>query len=87
VAGARAALPAGLAERGAWLRTVSRGPVLVGFGIGDPEQVRALADVADGAIVGSALVRRIAELTPQGREALVAGVEAYVAPLVRAARS
>ncbi|MFM8282752.1 MAG: tryptophan synthase subunit alpha [Planctomycetaceae bacterium] len=87
VTGARAALPAGLAERVAWLRTVSRVPVLVGFGIGDPEQVRALADVADGAIVGSALVRRIAELTPQGREALVAGVEAYVAPLVRAARS
>ena len=52
----------------------------------DAEQVAALSKVADGAIVGSALVRRIGELSPQGPAAIAAGVEAYVADLVKAAR-
>jgi len=36
-------------------------PVVVGFGIARPEQVRAVCDFADGAVVGSALVSLIAE--------------------------
>lgn len=86
VTGARTELPAGLVDRVAWLRSKSSVPVLVGFGVSTPEQVQALAKVADGAIVGSALVRRVGELVPQGREAIAAGVEAYVADLVKAAR-
>ena len=35
-------------------------PVIVGFGIKTPEQSRAIAGVADGAVVGSAIVERIA---------------------------
>jgi tryptophan synthase alpha chain len=34
-------------------------PVAIGFGIGTPEQARAVAQVADGVIVGSALVREL----------------------------
>jgi tryptophan synthase alpha chain len=34
-------------------------PVAVGFGISQPEQVRAVWNVADGAVVGSAIVSRI----------------------------
>lgn len=37
-------------------------PLAVGFGIRDPQSARAIADVADGVIVGSVLVNRIAEL-------------------------
>lgn len=36
-------------------------PVIVGFGISKPEHVRAVADFADGAVVGSALVDFIAQ--------------------------
>jgi len=86
VTGARTELPAGLVERVQWLRSKASAPVLVGFGVSTPEQVAALSKVADGAIVGSALVRRIGELSPQGPAAIAAGVEAYVADLVKSAR-
>lgn len=36
-------------------------PVIVGFGINTPEKSRAIAEVADGVVVGSAIVNRIAQ--------------------------
>ena len=36
-------------------------PCAVGFGISTPAQARRMADLSDGAIVGSAIVRLIAE--------------------------
>ena len=48
----------------AYLSEVKRhaaAPVCVGFGISTPADVRALAPAADGVVVGSALVRRVAE--------------------------
>jgi tryptophan synthase alpha chain len=86
VTGARTDLPEGLVERVTWLRTKTDVPVLVGFGVSTPEQVKLLSSVADGAIVGSALVRRVGELSSQGTAAISAGVESYVAQLVKAAR-
>jgi tryptophan synthase alpha chain len=47
------------------LKAVSPLPVALGFGISTPDQVRAAAEVADGVVVGSALVRFIEE-EPQG---------------------
>ena len=41
-------------------------PCAVGFGISTPEQAKRMADLSDGAIVGSAIVRLIAQ---HGREA------------------
>jgi tryptophan synthase alpha chain len=32
-------------------------PCAIGFGISTPEQARKMADIADGAIVGSAIVK------------------------------
>lgn len=57
VTGARASLPADLAASLSALRARVNKPVAVGFGISRPEQVRMLAPLADGIIVGSALVR------------------------------
>jgi tryptophan synthase alpha chain len=39
-------------------------PVIVGFGITTPEQARAIASVADGAVVGSAIVKDIGAGVP-----------------------
>lgn len=43
------------------LRTVTRLPVCVGFGISSPAQVAAVARIADGVVVGSAFERLIEE--------------------------
>lgn len=66
ITGERDALPVDIAEFVRALRAVSRLPVCVGFGIGTPRQVRAVCDVADGAIVGTAVVRRINEAIDAG---------------------
>ena len=50
-------------------------PVVVGFGINSPEKAQAIAGVADGAVVGSAIVSRIAKREP------VADVLAFVKTL------
>ena len=59
--GVRQELPLELIEQLKSLRKQSTLPLAVGFGISSPEQVSALEGVADGVIVGSAIVRRIAE--------------------------
>jgi len=84
VTGARTSLPEGLVDRVRWLKTQTDVPVLVGFGIAAPEQARAVAEVADGVIVGSALVRRIAEAADRPRAEMLADVERFTADLVTA---
>jgi tryptophan synthase alpha chain len=62
VTGVRDELPAGALEQIRAARTVAGGlPIAIGFGISRPEQIRALTGVADGIVVGSALVRVIEE--------------------------
>lgn len=85
VTGTRTELPPGLVDRVQWLRTQTDVPILVGFGISSPEQVRAVCQVADGAIVGSALVRVVAEQSPRGREAIVDAVARFARELTAAA--
>lgn len=46
-----------LIEQLRWIKTQTQTPLAVGFGIGKPEHVDPLRDVADGVIVGSALVK------------------------------
>ena len=59
VTGARAALPPELAHEVETVRALSPVPVAVGFGISTPEQAAAVARVADGIVVGSALIDSI----------------------------
>jgi tryptophan synthase alpha chain len=84
VTGARTDLPPGLIERVQWLRTKTDVPILVGFGISTPEQAQAVASVADGVIVGSAVVRQVAEAAGQSPDRMVGGLERYVRELVAA---
>jgi tryptophan synthase alpha chain len=84
VTGARTDLPPGLVDRVKWLKTKTDVPILVGFGISSPEQVKAVAAVADGVIVGSALVRRIAESAGRPTPEMLSDVAAYTAELAAA---
>lgn len=59
ITGERKALPADIAPNVAELKKVTQAPICVGFGIATAEQVREVTQVADGAIVGSALIRRL----------------------------
>lgn len=66
VTGERRELPAELAELIASARSEARVPVAVGFGIATPEQAAAVGELADGVIVGSRLVREVAEAPDAG---------------------
>lgn len=59
ITGERDQLPADLAQSVRDLKNLTDRPVCVGFGIHRPAQVAQLADLADGAIVGTAYVRRM----------------------------
>ena len=59
VTGARDSLPPDLADFVARVRAVTEKPLAVGFGIATPEQAAQVAEIADGVIVGSALVRAV----------------------------
>jgi tryptophan synthase alpha chain len=59
VTGARASLQGNLADFVARVRAHTSVPLAVGFGIGTPEQAAAVGQMADGVIVGSALVNAV----------------------------
>jgi tryptophan synthase alpha chain len=59
VTGASSDLRASLAEEVDRLKAAIPLPVAVGFGISTPEQARAVAEVADGVVVGSALIQAL----------------------------
>src|SRR5262249_27310786 len=84
ITGERAQLPQSLVDDVGWLRRHTPLPICIGFGISQPGHVKQLAPVADGLIVGSAIVRRIAEAASKPREAVLKDVSDYAASLVAA---
>lgn len=61
VTGARATLSPDLADFAARVRAATALPLAIGFGISTPEQAQAAGRLADGVIVGSALVEAVGE--------------------------
>jgi tryptophan synthase alpha chain len=84
ITGERTQLPPDLVERVSWLRGQTSLPVCIGFGISQPAHVRLLAPVADGLIVGSAIVRRMADVQSHGREETLRQIGGYLAELLAA---
>jgi tryptophan synthase alpha chain len=84
ITGERTALPQELVENVGWLREQTDLPICIGFGISRPEHVKMLAPVADGLIVGSAIVRRIAEAANRPRDEVLKEVGDYVGELLAA---
>ena len=79
ITGERTTLPPDLAENVAWLRTQTELPICIGFGISLPEHIRTLAPVADGLIIGSALVRRLIGAEGRPRSEVVAEIGRMIA--------
>ena len=79
VTGARRELPDDLAANLRALRTITTKPVCVGFGIGTPEQAAMVGRLADGAIVGSAIVSLVERHA--GTRELVGAVGDFIAAL------
>jgi tryptophan synthase alpha chain len=77
VTGERAELPSELVELVARVKAATNLPVAVGFGVSTPEQAATVAGIADGVIVGSAIVKRQAD---------PAELRTFVADLSRAVR-
>jgi len=75
ITGAAEAQAADVAPEVARIKSQTSLPVIVGFGIKSPETAQAIASVADGCVVGSAIVSEIASGKP------VAEVLAYVKSL------
>jgi tryptophan synthase alpha chain len=86
ITGARAHLPPDLEMFVARVRAATALPLAVGFGISTPEQAAQVAAIADGVVVGSALVKLGAAAEPVARirelaAALAQGAHRVVASL------
>ncbi|MFN8858659.1 MAG: tryptophan synthase subunit alpha [Planctomycetaceae bacterium] len=66
ITGVRTTLPEELSTQLRWLKSQTQLPLAVGFGISRPEQVAELRGLADGVIVGSAIVREVAAVSETG---------------------
>ncbi len=84
ITGERNELPREIVDNVAWLRRQTDLPICIGFGISRPEHVRTLAPVSDGLIVGSAIVRRVAEASTKPRDEVLEEIGDYVAGLLAA---
>jgi tryptophan synthase alpha chain len=84
VTGAQRELENELAANVRLVRKLSRLPVAVGFGISTPAQVATVAGLADGVVVGSAIVDRIERLGDS--DELADSIQRFVTPLVEACR-
>ena len=84
VTGAQDHLDPDLAANIDTVRKASKLPVAVGFGISTPGQVARVAALADGVVVGSAIVDRVARLG--GSPGLEDAIQRFVTPLAEACR-
>ena len=79
ITGERAALPADLVDHVRTLRSVTTKPICVGFGIATPAQSAQVGQIADGVIVGSAVVRMVEQHA--GSASLLSEVGAFIESL------
>ena len=81
ITGARSELPPELPAFLQRVRAETQTPIAVGFGISEPRHARQVAEIADGVIVGSALLNIVEQTVDQGTQAVqefVAGLHSAV---------
>jgi len=84
VTGVQSDVATSLGDRVDEVRRHTKLPIAVGFGISTPQQARKVAALADGVVVGSAIVQKISENA--GRPDLATRIGEFVAPLVAAVK-
>ncbi|MGA3170132.1 MAG: tryptophan synthase subunit alpha [Chthoniobacteraceae bacterium] len=84
VTGEQASVAVTLADRVEAIRRTTSLPVAVGFGVSNPDQARHVARLADGVVVGSAIVKRIAQFS--GQPEMPDLVAEFVRPLAAAVK-
>lgn len=82
ITGERQDLPPDLESNVRQLRSMTDHPICVGFGISRPAHLSALKGIADGAIVGSAIVKRIAAMPSAAPEAIATAIGDYCRSLI-----
>lgn len=70
VTGAQSDVPPEVNDLVSKIRSLTDKPICVGFGVSQPEHVRTICKVADGAVVGSALVHMLHENWPANKPAI-----------------
>ena len=83
VTGTRRELPPEVARNVRAIKSMTGKPVAVGFGISDARQARSIAGIADGVIVGSAIVKIIAD-NQKNNNAIISRVSNFSKKLARA---
>ena len=78
ITGARTSLQEGLSEYIARVRRHTDLPLAIGFGISRAEHVAQVAAVADGAIVASAMLNRVAEVEDRPIPERIAAIETFL---------
>lgn len=81
VTGSKAMFPVSAAANIRLAKKETKLPICVGFGISTPEQAKVMSKIADGVIVGSAIVRSLAVSTKLSAEGFS---KKYVRPFARA---
>lgn len=83
ITGERAELPTDITTNVRELKGLTQTPVCVGFGISKPQHVKQLNGVADGAIVGSAFVRKMSEHAGKSPAQIAQATAEYCRELLR----
>jgi tryptophan synthase alpha chain len=86
ITGERKELPADITQNLQNLRSLTDGPICVGFGISQPQHVAQLAPYADGAIVGAGFVRRITQHAGEGPQGAAKAAGAFCKELLSLVR-
>ena len=87
--GVREELPPELTDQLRWLRSKTELPLAVGFGVSRPEQVETLRGLADGVIVGSAIVRRMERFSSETEQPneILADIGRFATTMVQAVKA
>ncbi|MGQ3686343.1 MAG: tryptophan synthase subunit alpha [Candidatus Loosdrechtia sp.] len=83
ITGVRDALPDDIFQNINKIKQMTSTPICVGFGVSTPEQVKMIGKLADGVIVGSAIIKEVGKYLNTSPGELVKNVSGFVGELAK----